>query len=84
MTAVQQMNSLKIFLEKNLVECCRELVSFDDIGVLPDGKIRQAIAMLSYADFSYYRQSIVIKTIESLALRSVAEEANLPLPDSKE
>ena len=50
----QQLIALKSFVSANLTECCKEFINLRRTGDLPDGKVRQAIEVLTDEHFRHY------------------------------
>lgn len=68
----RQINACEAVIRENLQDCCKELSEWWDTGLLSDGKLRQAAALLKDKGFTDPIR-MAERHVEMLAVRSIAE-----------
>ena len=68
------MNEIKAFLKSNLGPCCAELQELNATGILPVGKVWEAMGMLEIGMVGTIREMV-----QELAIEAVADEFKHPV-----
>ncbi|WP_419900626.1 hypothetical protein [Roseomonas sp. USHLN139] len=76
---VQAVDAARVALEANLPAVCRELLAWHDTGLLPDGRLREAAAILEPVAPGYFLQ-IAEGMANRAALKHAAQSQSDPGP----